>query len=291
MNRREIAWAVATVATVLLAGAADRLIVTPSDRHAVIFTALTATTAGLTWHVTRRFDLAWVAAATVGAWAIPHATFRRDLLLAFVPAALIALPGRTFEDVPRWAPAMLAALVAGAVMLWLTGSPAATGLASVVAGAGTWVRPGVPTEGTIGAMWSSALFLPGVVLIGLVPVNAATDWFEAPTAEQALWIGLALLGTLLLFSLATLGLSTLVESDDPAQATIWVASLVALGIVAGSLATKDLVILRTSVAIAAAPVGLLVAIVAGRAASASPAQRYLVLPIPAILSLLTLGFG
>lgn len=259
-----VGWTAATIATIAAAGLADRFLVIPSERHALVVTLLVAAAAAGAWWVTRRLDLAWLAAAIAASWPILHGTDRHLLLAGLAPGLLLLFPTRVHERVPRWLVALFGALVAGGIAVYLVSSPVVSATAAIFTFLLVWIRPAVPTEEAIGTMWSTGLLLPGIVLVGLVPVNAATGWFEAPTAQQALYVGIGLLAALVLVSLEVLGVSTLVESDEPAQASAWLAAMVGFGVILGVATAKDLTLLEAGLAVSVVPLSLLAAVAVAR---------------------------
>lgn len=262
--REDLEGLVVLGAVALGAGLLDRFTGPPSDKHAVIFVALVGGAGWATWQITQRIDLAWLAAATAGLWSIPHATPRQQLWIGLVPLALLALPPGTLERVRDAALAPLAALVAAGVTAWLAPNLLAISIAGAGAFALTVFRPEVPTSETLGALETVALVLPGGVLLVLLGVNAGTAWFEAPEAKAALWTGIGVLGLTVLVALALLGLSTLLESEDPSQRSAWLTVSIVLACLVAIVPSKDLALLQAVGALAVGPVVLLASLAAAR---------------------------
>lgn len=252
------------LAIAALSGLVDRFVGPPSDRHAVLLAVLVAGTGLVTWRITQRWDLAALAAAIAGLWALPHATHRRDLWLALVPLGLLAIPGERLERIPHPLQAIVLAGLAAGATAWLSLDPLALVLAGVLAPAFLWIRPHQPTAGTIGAIRTGSLAGPGLALIGLVGLNAGTGWLEQADAATALWIGVGLAGLGALVGLAGLGLSTLLESDDPDQASAWVALAVPVATLVALAPTRSVEILRAVASSGMAPLALLASLTAAR---------------------------
>lgn len=267
----------------LTAGLADRFTGPPSDRHALLLTALVAGTGLATWQVTKQARLASLGALTVGLWAIPHAVHRQQLWVAALPLALLLVPAGWLQRVRDPALALLATLFATIAAFGLSLGIWSTALAGAGAFLIVLARPKRPTQETLGALRTASLLLPGSVLLLLVAVNAGTGWFEQPSGAGALITGLGLLGLLALVGLSGLGLATLLASSDPSERTAWVAS--GLGIVLFLFVTpeRDIGLLQVTAAHALAPLVVLATVAAARLeAEATHRWWSLLLPIAAV---------
>lgn len=271
-----------------LAGTVDRFTGPPSDRHALILAALVAGVGLAAWRLTRRWDLAWLAAATAALWSIPYATPRQELWVAAVPIAVLLAPTGWLARLSDVALGLIAFFLAGGVAAWFTREPIAAAFAGVGAFFVTWMRPGVPTRQTIGAFRTGSLLAPGLVLILLMAANAGTGWFEQPSAKQALWLGIGLAGLLVLVALAGLGLTTLLESDDPGQRSAWLASALGLVVLVVSASLRDVETLRAAGAHAVGPIAVLACLTAARLEEGGLAQP-LAYAIPLVASVTQMG--
>lgn len=249
---------------VLAAGLFNRFTGTSSDKHALIFVAIVAGTGWVTWQITHRTDLSWLAAATVGLWSIPRATPREHLWIALVPLAILAVPPKAWTRLHDAALAIPVGLAAAGLTAWLTPDAFAIALAGGAGFLVTMLRPETPTRETTGAVRTGALLLPGGVFLALLGVNAGIGWFEPLDAEAAVWTGIGLLGLLVLLALAGLGLATLLESDDPGQRSAWLAIAIPLACLVAVVPLKDLSLLQAVGALAVGPVVLLAVIAAAR---------------------------
>lgn len=289
-DREQAPLLVAALAAAAGAGQLARMVQAPSDRHAVLLAALAAATGAIAWWLTRRAEVALAATLTAGLWAVPHATYRWDLVWAVVLAAACLVPagwmarGRAIER------GLLAGALAAGVVFLVGGGTAALGLAGLVGFAAAWVLPEQPAQGTIRALRSAALFAPGLVLVALVPLNAATGWFTAATPFEALWLAIGVAAAVALYAMAALGLTTLLESQAPAQRPLGVAAAASLAVLVGGIATRDLVVLGNAAAATMVPVAVLAAIAAGRVSNEHPRIGRAAFALPALLAVLQFGF-
>lgn len=246
------------------AGLGDRLVGPPSERHALLVAALVAAAGLATWRLADRWDLAWLAAATAGLWALPHGTPRARLWLAVVPLAALAVPPDAVARVPDAVLAVAGAILAAGAALALGLGATGTGIAAASALALALARPDVPTEATLRALRTGALVGPGVALLVLAGLNAGTGWLEAPDAAAALGLGVGLAGLLALAGLAALGLATLLESAAPAQRVAWLAAALAAALALGALPTREPAAIRAGLAVSLGPAVALASLAAAR---------------------------
>jgi hypothetical protein len=132
---------------------------------------------------------------------------------------------------------------------------------------------------------TSALFLPAVGLLGLTAVNAGTGWLEQTDALDALGLGIALAGVLVLVGLAIYGLATLLASEDSSQRSAWLTVAMAVGLLVAVVPTREVAALQATAAFAAAPIVALAAIAAARIGRRiDPAEPAYAIPVVATLA-------
>lgn len=285
----EPGWGLAVVAAVALAaGVLDRFVGLPSDRHALLLAALVAGVGLAGWRVAQRWDVAVLAALAAGVWAIPQAVPRHRLWVAAVPVLVLLVPGERLGELRPVAASLAAAALTAAVVVVLEGGLVVGAPAGALAFLFVLVRPDVPTDATLRALRTVALFAPGTLLLTFVAVNAGTGWFERATAAEALLAGTGLLGLLGLVSLAILGLATVLASSDPAQATAWVASAMALAVLVVVVPLRDVALLRAAGAYALGPLAVLAA-TAGVRVGSTHGRRSLGLALPLAASAVQIG--
>lgn len=246
------------------AGLADLLAAGASPAHAVLLGLLVLGAGLATARIAGRWGLASLAALTAALWSVPYTVPTGHLWLAALPAAVLLAPAEAIDrtpDVVLGAGAGALVGLAGAVLslgpLWL-------GLGGLGAFLLVVARPEVPTEETLTGLRTLGLFGPALALLALVGVNAGTGWLEVADGGEALARGLGLVGLLALASLGLLGIGTVLASNDPSQASAWLACSVVVGLLAASLPAGEATVLRAAVASAVVPAAALAAISAGR---------------------------
>lgn len=214
----------------LVAAILDLAVFSQDPVHALAFLLLVLTAAILTDHLVDRRQVALIAAGTLTVWPIAHQAPTAWLGLAMLPAAMLLVPSlsRAWDAVIL----VLASSVAG-YLLTMALYPALG--AGLLAGLLTLLRPVHPTKDQIRLLRSSSLALPALGLVAAVGIGLGLETPAYPVIT-VLWLGITLAAFLGLGGLAGLGLTTLVESTHPGQASVWNASMMAIALAAAGLA-------------------------------------------------------
>lgn len=257
--RREPSLAVA-VALVAAAGSlVDLVLLEAGLLHAVLVGVVVMAAAGACGRTLPRVEGALLAALLVALWSLVYRAPTPALAAALVPAAFcLASPGN------RWLAALLAGAFAGATTWLLEATPAAVGLATAIGLLATASRPRLPTSQQLVFLRVASLFLPGLLLAGLMVANAATGYADGLAVRRVVVLALGLGGLATYLGLAGLGQTTLLESDDPAQRHAWLGLAAGLAVPAGRLASGEPSTVLASLPVAAAPLALAAAVTAAR---------------------------
>lgn len=224
----------------------------------------------LAWHATGRAHLALAAALVAALWAPAHTS--GAILLAL--AAAVGLVGLV-PLAPKALGGLVTATGAGAAGWLLTGGATGAGIGAGLGLLAAVARPLRPTEGHLRALRTTSLFLPALALVTLMAVNAVMGIGALRSVREVLLVGVGLASLFTLVGLAGLGLSTLLESDDPVQAKGWTMTAFAFGAVVATLPARDPSLTIQATAVAAVPVAFLAAIAIGRLGTDGPGPGWL----------------
>lgn len=223
----------------LLALGIDAVVLRSTLLHAGVLALLPAAAGVVTWSLAPRWELILAASTATALWAIPYQLPIAHLAGALAVGSLFLLPHRLLDHSPRLAPALGAGLLGGGGGLLVSQAPLGAAIGAGIGILTAVARPVAPTQGTLAALRTTSVYLPGASLLALLVVNAATGRMDTMTVPDALGFGVSLLALLALVALAGLGLATLFETRAPEQATAWAVLAAALGVVAASLVTRD----------------------------------------------------
>lgn len=217
-------------AIALLSGLIDLLVFDQGLVHAQVILVLVLLTAIVADHLIDRREVALIAAATLTVWPLVHHAPLAWLGLAMVPAAALLVPslGRAWDA--------LALAITTAVVGYLLAKALYPALgAGLLAGLLILVRPRHPTKDQIRLLRSTALALPAIGLVAAIGLGLGLD-LPPQTVRTTLWLGITLAALLGLGALAGLGLTTLIESTHPTQASMWNTSMMSIALVLAGLA-------------------------------------------------------
>lgn len=217
-------------AIALLSGLTDLLVFSQGLVHAQVVLLLVLVTAIVTDHLVDRRQVALIAAATVTVWPLIHHAPTAWVGLAMVPAAALLVPsvGRAWDAVGlSFTTVVVSYLLAGALDLALG--------AGLLVGILVLLRPRHPTKDQIRLLRSTALALPAIGLVAAIGVGLGLD-LPSLSVRSTLWLGITLAALLGLGALAGLGLTTMIESTHPTQASVWGASMMGIALVLAGLA-------------------------------------------------------
>jgi hypothetical protein len=252
--------------------------------RSVLVGVLVFAVAGVTWQALPRRELAVLAAAMVAAWSLVYQAPWIVLVGALGPAVLCQVTPRN-----RWASSVLAAAVAGA-LTWFLASWTLSGGVAGVAFLLAILRPQLPTEQQLAFLRASALFAPGLLLLGLMVANAATGYADGLPVRRIVVLVFGLAGLVVFLGLAGLGQSTLMESRDPLQRHVWVSLAAGLAPALGLVGTSDPASVLAALPLAVAPLVLAGAVTVARIDQTTDVPSLVTYCLPLLVILTQVGF-
>jgi hypothetical protein len=252
--------------------------------RSVLVGVLVFAVAGVTWQALPRRELAVLAAAMVAAWSLVYQAPWIVLVGALGPAVLCQVTPRN-----RWASSVLAAAVAGA-LTWFLASWTLSGGVAGVAFLLAILRPQLPTEQQLAFLRASALFAPGLLLLGLMVANAATGYADDLPVRRIVALVVGLAGLVVFMGLAGLGQSTLMESRDPLQRHVWVSLVAGLAPALGLVGTSDPASVLAALPLAVAPLVLAGAVTVARIDQTTDVPSLVTYCLPLLVILTQVGF-
>jgi len=260
------------------------LVFEQSPRHAVLVAAVVLAAAGACLRGLERPGLGLFAAGLVAVLAPVHQAPLVALAAALLPAVLtVWAPGS------RWLAALLAGTIAAGAGAVITRGVAPAGIAGVLAAGATVLRPSQPTQRHIAYLRAVSLYGPAIALAGLMAANAATGYADALAVRRIVLVVVALSGASALVAIAGLGLSTLLESDDPLQRRAWTGLAAGLAVPMGLAERLDPSLALEATAVAAVPLVLAVCVATARWARSGPGPRWAAYAGPIAATLAILG--